>query len=66
MNNEKKTGVELIAEERQRQIYVEGWSPEHDSNHEEGQLAEAAACYAMAHRCREQTKPSFFGVVSQG
>lgn len=25
-----KTGIELIAEERQRQIEVEGWTPEYD------------------------------------
>ena len=28
-----KTGVELIAEERQRQIEVEGYSAQHDSQH---------------------------------
>lgn len=42
-----KTGIELIAEERQRQITEEGWTPEHDINHTNGQLASAAACYAM-------------------
>jgi len=40
------TGVELIATERQRQIEVEGWTPEHDDTHVNGELAEAAACYA--------------------
>lgn len=25
-----KTGIELIAEERQRQIEIEGWTAEHD------------------------------------
>ena len=42
----KKTGTELIAEERQRQIDVEGWSAEHDKQHTEGELAIAAALYA--------------------
>lgn len=42
-----KTGIELIAEERQRQISVEGWSPEHDQEHVLGELAQAAACYAL-------------------
>lgn len=35
-----------IAAERRRQIEVEGWTPEHDDEHEEGSLASAAGCYA--------------------
>lgn len=42
-----KTGIELIAEERQRQIKKEGWTAEHDVEHKEGELANAAAYYAM-------------------
>lgn len=42
-----KTGIELIAEERQRQIEKEGWTPEHDDNHANGELAIAASCYAF-------------------
>jgi hypothetical protein len=42
-----RTGIELIAEERQRQIEVEGWTPEHDDVHVDGQLARVAASYAM-------------------
>jgi len=42
-----KTGIELIAEERQRQIEVEGWTPEHDAVHTDNSIAKAAACYAM-------------------
>jgi len=38
-------GVELIAAERQRQIEVEGWTPEHDDAGRSGELALAAACY---------------------
>jgi len=40
-----KSGVELIADERKRQIEVEGWSLQHDLRHREGSLAAAAACY---------------------
>lgn len=43
-----KSGIELITEERKRQIEVEGWTLEHDSignNNEE--LAQAAALYAL-------------------
>jgi hypothetical protein len=40
-------GTELIAAERARQIAQEGWTPEHDDEHAGGQLAQAAACYAI-------------------
>ena len=42
-----KTGVELIAEERKRQINKEGWASEHDADHAAGELADAAVCYAL-------------------
>jgi hypothetical protein len=42
-----KSGIELIAEERQRQIEVEGDTAEHDDGHSKGQLANAAAVYAI-------------------
>lgn len=42
-----KTGIELIAEERQRQISEEGWTPEHDDDHQEFELAAAGATYAL-------------------
>lgn len=35
-----------ILKERQRQVSGEGWTPEHDDEHEGGALASAAACYA--------------------
>jgi hypothetical protein len=41
-----KTGVERIAAERQRQIEAEGWTAAHDDEHEDGELALAAALYA--------------------
>ncbi|MFV0348332.1 MAG: hypothetical protein ACK5JO_07070 [Halodesulfovibrio sp.] len=40
-------GIELIAAERARQIEKEGWTPEHDDQHEPEELELAAACYAM-------------------
>lgn len=40
------TGIERIAAERQRQIDVEGWTPEHDDKHTDESLAKAASCYA--------------------
>jgi hypothetical protein len=44
-----KTGIELIAEERQRQTSKEGWTPEHDDQHDNMQLGEAATCYALCY-----------------
>lgn len=37
-----------IAAERRRQIEAESWTPEHDDEHVEGQIALAAAAYAVA------------------
>jgi len=42
----EKTGIELIAEERKRQVEKEGWTAEHDAQHVAGELSMAAACYA--------------------
>ncbi len=38
-------GIELIAAERHRQIDVEGWTPEHDDEHKDGELGEVAMHY---------------------
>jgi hypothetical protein len=35
-----------VLAERRRQVEAEGWTPEHDDQHEVGELATAAACYA--------------------
>ncbi|HEY0548166.1 MAG TPA: hypothetical protein VGF13_01115 [Verrucomicrobiae bacterium] len=43
-------GVELIAEERQRQQSVEGWGATHDDTHRGGEIAIAAACYAAGEK----------------
>lgn len=47
MMNEIPSGADLITAERIRQVNVKGWTPEHDDEHTEGQLAIAAACYAF-------------------
>lgn len=36
-----------VLAERQRQISVEGWTLEHDDEHGRGEMARAAACYAL-------------------
>jgi len=43
-----KNALELIAAERARQISVKGWTPSHDDNHKLGEMAGAAAIYALA------------------
>jgi hypothetical protein len=40
-------GCELIAQERKRQIEVEGWTAEHDAEHHPGELASAGRAYAL-------------------
>ena len=42
-----KAAVDVLAE-RQRQVKAKGFTPEHDDLHIEGQLARAAAAYAVA------------------
>lgn len=37
-----------VLAERRRQVEVEGWTPEHDDEHSNGELAYAAAAYAVA------------------
>jgi hypothetical protein len=46
MGLEMMKAVDSIIVERQRQIRVEGWTPEHDDTHSAGEMARAAACYA--------------------
>ncbi|HHJ1842313.1 TPA: hypothetical protein ACQGV3_006892, partial [Pseudomonas aeruginosa] len=36
-----------VQAERRRQVEAEGWTPEHDDEHNGGELADAAACYAL-------------------
>lgn len=48
-----KNGLELIADERDRQILKEGWTSEHDEQHVNNELALAAVCYALPDTNRE-------------
>ena len=54
-----KTGIELIAEERQRQIEAEGWTAEHDAEHDQGELAAAAACYAFTPFMKDEIREGY-------
>lgn len=42
---EREAGAGLIAAERARQVQAEGWTPEHDAEHQRGELADAALLY---------------------
>jgi hypothetical protein len=37
-----------VIAERRRQVSTEGWVPEHDDEHRNGELVKAAACYAIS------------------
>lgn len=42
--------LELVKVEREKQIKKHGYTPEHDDEHTDGSLADAAACYAANSR----------------
>lgn len=44
--------LDLIHAERNRQIHDKGWTPEHDDEHTDGELACAAAAFALSSTCR--------------
>jgi len=47
-----KTGVQLIADERKRQVEKEGYVAAHDDQHTNGELAIAGSIYASPARLR--------------
>lgn len=49
-----------VQAERRRQIEAEGWTPEHDDEHDTGALASAAGCYAMFSLAYPAGDPSHF------
>lgn len=69
-----KTGVELIAEERARQIEVEKFDDSHDEDHSAMQLSGAAGCYiasamqkhANETGCMEKENNTRFQVWAEG
>jgi hypothetical protein len=50
---ERSKAAQDVLAERQRQITQEGWTPAHDDEHDQGELAMAAACYALPEEERE-------------
>ena len=55
-----KSGVELIAAERERQIQIEGWTAGHDDKHTNGELSRAAAAYCLRGRDPASIGPPMF------
>lgn len=67
MNEEAHTAkvIDEIALERERQVASEGWTPEHDDDHDDCSLARAAACYAAPapiyeKRMNQHSETTFF------
>lgn len=52
-----RTGIDLIGDERARQIDSEGWAPDHDDEHDASELAWAAVCYAAPSPVRVEIRP---------
>jgi hypothetical protein len=50
-----------VLSERQRQISAEGWTPEHDDEHTDGDLALAAACYAIMAKQSDKSRTRIMG-----
>lgn len=67
--NSMSDAVIAVAHERLRQEAVEGWTPEHDNSHSDGQMVQAALCYAInaltwAQLRKEGWTPEHFASVS--
>lgn len=43
-----KTGIELIVDERNRQVSDEGWTASHDDDHDDCEMLAAAVLYAAS------------------
>lgn len=55
--NELTQAAKDVLAERRRQIEVEGWTPEHDDEHNKGELSDAAGCYALIASIPEEPRP---------
>lgn len=53
-----KTGIEIIKEERERQVSNEGWTSAHDDAHENGEMSDMAACFAAGRNIYELVERS--------
>lgn len=60
-----KKGAELIADERKRQIEVEGWSAEHDAQYTHNELINAAMCYLQPESDRVYDRMRLISCMSE-
>lgn len=58
-NTIKKTGIELIADERRRQIEEEGFDAQHDAQEDYQELAGAAVAYVFGNIDEEYAQELF-------
>ncbi|MFN4288934.1 MAG: hypothetical protein ACK4E3_10620 [Brevundimonas sp.] len=58
-----QAAIDVLAE-RQRQIEVEGWTPDHDDEHRDGALANAAAAYAHCASLPDRLRKCVTGIYS--
>jgi len=52
-----------VIAERRRQVEAEGWTPEHDDEHADGELARAAATYAAHTAFGDSASRQFYGCL---
>lgn len=60
MNTSVRTGADLVAAERERQIKQEGWTPEHDAQHGPRRLVAAAHAYETENPQRWPFEPASY------
>jgi hypothetical protein len=53
-----ESGISLISAERKRQIEEEGWTPQHDDEHDNYEMSSAACCYAQMGRGGPYSNPT--------
>ena len=53
----------MIKVERERQVDVEGWTPEHDDKHSAGEMAMAAAAYCVADKVRDPGRSPYLALL---
>lgn len=61
LNQEHKCGAELIADERDRQIFKEGFTPDKDKDYVCGELTDAAVMYALRGYWKDRLPAEFVG-----
>lgn len=47
IKDQRSPGATMIGEERSRQVHAEGYTPEHDAEHDDGELIRAAQAYLV-------------------